>query len=138
MSPMRTGMPACVTGAAGTAASGCRSSLGLWHNFGGTSALEAQRAVLRRAFDLGVTHIDLANNYGTPFGTAEANFGVHYRADFRPYRDELFLATKAGKRDARRAGPGAWNCCAHWTYWRRNEAGHSRRRRSPGCCGTAA
>lgn len=71
-------------------------SLGLWHNFGDTTPLETQRAVLRRAFDLGVTHIDLANNYGTPFGSAEANFGVHYRADFRPYRDELFITTKAG------------------------------------------
>ncbi|MGC0422102.1 L-glyceraldehyde 3-phosphate reductase [Embleya sp. AB8] len=71
-------------------------SLGLWHNFGDTQPLEVQRAVLRRAFDLGVTHFDLANNYGPPYGSAEANFGTHYRADFRPYRDELFIATKAG------------------------------------------
>ncbi|MFI1393970.1 aldo/keto reductase [Streptomyces sp. NPDC020681] len=71
-------------------------SLGLWHNFGDTSLLETQRAVLRRAFDLGITHIDLADNYGTPFGSAETNFGAHFRADFRPYRDELFIATKAG------------------------------------------
>ncbi len=70
--------------------------LGLWHNFGDTSPLERQRAVLRRAFDLGITHFDLANNYGTPFGSAETNFGTHFRADFRPYRDELFIATKAG------------------------------------------
>jgi L-glyceraldehyde 3-phosphate reductase len=71
-------------------------SLGLWHNFGDTTPLETQRAVLRRAFDLGVTHIDLANNYGPPYGSAEANFGTLYAQDFRPYRDELFVATKAG------------------------------------------
>ncbi|MFF7247493.1 aldo/keto reductase [Embleya sp. NPDC008237] len=71
-------------------------SLGLWHNFGDTQPMEVQRAVLRRAFDLGVTHFDLANNYGPPYGSAEANFGVHYRADFRPYRDEMFIASKAG------------------------------------------
>jgi L-glyceraldehyde 3-phosphate reductase len=71
-------------------------SLGLWHNFGDTTPLETQRAVLRRAFDLGVTHIDLANNYGPPYGSTEANFGTLYAQDFRPYRDELFVATKAG------------------------------------------
>jgi L-glyceraldehyde 3-phosphate reductase len=71
-------------------------ALGLWHNFGDTSPLETQRAVLRRAFDLGVTHIDLANNYGPPYGSAEANFGTLYAQDFRPYRDELFIASKAG------------------------------------------
>ncbi|AXI76933.1 L-glyceraldehyde 3-phosphate reductase [Peterkaempfera bronchialis] len=71
-------------------------SLGLWHNFGDTAPLETQRAVLRRAFDAGITHIDLANNYGPPAGSAEANFGRHFAADFRPYRDELFIATKAG------------------------------------------
>lgn len=71
-------------------------SLGLWHNFGDTQPMEVQRAVLRRAFDLGVTHFDLANNYGPPYGSAEANFGAHYRADFRPYRDEMFIASKAG------------------------------------------
>ncbi|MFJ2114358.1 MULTISPECIES: aldo/keto reductase [unclassified Streptomyces] len=71
-------------------------SLGLWHNFGGTAPLENQRAVLRRAFDRGVTHFDLANNYGPPYGSAEANFGTLYTQDFRPYRDELFLSTKAG------------------------------------------
>jgi L-glyceraldehyde 3-phosphate reductase len=64
-------------------------SLGLWHNFGDTQPLETQRAVLRRAFDLGVTHFDLANNYGPPFGSAETNFGRHMREDFAPYRDEL-------------------------------------------------
>src|SRR5205823_1338260 len=71
-------------------------SLGLWHNFGDTKPLETQRAVLRRAFDLGVTHFDLANNYGPPSGSAEANFGTSFGQDFRPYRDELFIATKAG------------------------------------------
>ncbi|MEV4611159.1 aldo/keto reductase [Kitasatospora sp. NPDC049258] len=71
-------------------------SLGLWHNFGDTQPLEVQRAVLRRAFDRGVTHFDLANNYGPPYGSAEANFGTLFAQDFRPYRDELFIATKAG------------------------------------------
>ncbi|KPI22022.1 NADP-dependent oxidoreductase domain containing protein [Actinobacteria bacterium OK006] len=71
-------------------------SLGLWHNFGDTVPLENQRAVLRRAFDRGVTHIDLANNYGPPYGSAEANFGTLFAQDFRPYRDELFIASKAG------------------------------------------
>ncbi|MER8182154.1 aldo/keto reductase [Kitasatospora sp. NPDC094015] len=71
-------------------------SLGLWHNFGDTQPLEVQRAVLRRAFDRGITHFDLANNYGPPYGSAEANFGTLYAQDFRPYRDELFIATKAG------------------------------------------
>src|SRR5207302_50764 len=71
-------------------------SLGLWHNFGGTTPLETQRAVLRRAFDRGVTHIDLANNYGPPYGSAEANFGTLFAQDLRRYRDELFVATKAG------------------------------------------
>jgi L-glyceraldehyde 3-phosphate reductase len=71
-------------------------SLGLWHNFGDDRPLENQRAILRRAFDLGVTHFDLANNYGPPYGSAEQNFGKIYHQDFRPYRDELFLSTKAG------------------------------------------
>ncbi|MFJ8041922.1 aldo/keto reductase [Kitasatospora sp. NPDC096147] len=71
-------------------------SLGLWHNFGDTQPLEVQRAVLRRAFDRGVTHFDLANNYGPPYGSAEKNFGTLYAQDFRPYRDELFIASKAG------------------------------------------
>ncbi|WSA47469.1 aldo/keto reductase [Streptomyces sp. NBC_01803] len=71
-------------------------SLGLWHNFGDTTPLATQRAVLRRAFDRGVTHIDLANNYGPPYGSAETNFGTLLAQDFRPYRDELFIATKAG------------------------------------------
>ncbi|GAA3224459.1 aldo/keto reductase [Actinocorallia longicatena] len=71
-------------------------SLGLWHNFGDGQPFEVQRAVLRRAFDRGVTHFDLANNYGPPYGSAEANFGVLFAQDFRPYRDELFIASKAG------------------------------------------
>ena len=71
-------------------------SLGLWHNFGHDRALETSRAILRRAFDLGVTHFDLANNYGPPYGSAEENFGRIFRADFAPYRDELIISTKAG------------------------------------------
>ncbi|MET7703746.1 L-glyceraldehyde 3-phosphate reductase [Streptomyces sp. NPDC005485] len=71
-------------------------SLGLWHNFGDDRGLDAQRALLRRAFDLGVTHFDLANNYGPPPGSAELNFGKLLKQDFAPYRDELVLSTKAG------------------------------------------
>lgn len=71
-------------------------SLGLWQNYGGVNVLETQREMLRRAFDLGITHFDLANNYGPPPGTAEENFGSLYKADFKPYRDELILSTKAG------------------------------------------
>ncbi len=71
-------------------------SLGLWHNFGDDTPLDRQRAVLRRAFDLGITHIDLANNYGPPYGSAETNFGAVMAADLRPYRDELVISTKAG------------------------------------------
>jgi L-glyceraldehyde 3-phosphate reductase len=71
-------------------------SLGLWNNFGDDRPLETARAVLRRAFDLGVTHFDLANNYGPPYGSAEKNFGLLFREDFAPYRDELVLSTKAG------------------------------------------
>jgi L-glyceraldehyde 3-phosphate reductase len=71
-------------------------SLGLWQNFGDDRPVEAQRAILRRAFDLGVTHFDLANNYGPPYGSAEINFGRLMREDFRPYRDELIISTKAG------------------------------------------
>lgn len=71
-------------------------SLGLWHNFGDDRTLDSQRAILRRAFDLGVTHFDLANNYGPPPGSAEMNFGKVFAQDFRPYRDELILSTKAG------------------------------------------
>ena len=71
-------------------------SLGLWHNFGADRPLETSRAILRRAFDLGVTHFDLANNYGTPYGSAEQTFGRVLAEDFRPYRDELVISTKAG------------------------------------------
>jgi L-glyceraldehyde 3-phosphate reductase len=71
-------------------------SLGLWNNFGFDRPIETQRAILRRAFDLGVTHFDLANNYGPPAGSAETNFGRIFADDFRPYRDELIISTKAG------------------------------------------
>jgi L-glyceraldehyde 3-phosphate reductase len=71
-------------------------SLGLWHNFGGVDKLENARAMLRRAFDLGITHFDLANNYGPPPGSAEENFGRIFAQDFKPYRDELVISSKAG------------------------------------------
>ncbi len=71
-------------------------SLGLWQNFGGERPLEHSRAIVRRAFDLGITHIDLANNYGPPYGSAEETFGRIMRDDLRPYRDELVVSTKAG------------------------------------------
>lgn len=71
-------------------------SLGLWHNFGNATPLKEQREILRTAFDLGITHFDLANNYGPPFGSAEINFGRIMRSDFRSYRDELIISTKAG------------------------------------------
>jgi L-glyceraldehyde 3-phosphate reductase len=71
-------------------------SLGLWHNFGDDMPFDRQRDILRRAFDLGVTHFDLANNYGPPYGSAETNFGRHLADDFRPYRDELVISSKAG------------------------------------------
>ncbi|MFD9289050.1 L-glyceraldehyde 3-phosphate reductase [Streptomyces sp. NPDC060030] len=73
-------------------------SLGLWHNFGDDRDLGSQRAILRRAFDLGVTHFDLANNYGPPPGSAELNFGKIFHQDFAPYRDEIIISTKAGYR----------------------------------------
>jgi L-glyceraldehyde 3-phosphate reductase len=71
-------------------------SLGLWHNFGGVDTLENGRAMLRRAFDLGITHFDLANNYGPPPGSAEESFGTIFAQDFKPYRDELIISSKAG------------------------------------------
>ncbi len=71
-------------------------SLGLWQNFGGETPLETQRAIVRRAFDLGVTHFDLANNYGPPYGSAESNFGEILQSDLSRYRDELIISTKAG------------------------------------------
>jgi L-glyceraldehyde 3-phosphate reductase len=71
-------------------------SLGLWNRFGDDTPIQNQRAIIRRAFDLGITHIDLANNYGPPYGSAESNFGRIFAEDFKPYRDELILSTKAG------------------------------------------
>jgi L-glyceraldehyde 3-phosphate reductase len=71
-------------------------SLGLWHNFGDATPFQTQRDMLRTAFDLGITHFDLANNYGPPYGSAETNFGEHLRRDFMPYRDELIISSKAG------------------------------------------
>ncbi|QRP48798.1 L-glyceraldehyde 3-phosphate reductase [Amycolatopsis sp. FDAARGOS 1241] len=71
-------------------------SLGLWHNFGDDRPLQVQREILRRAFDLGITHFDLANNYGPPYGSAESNFGRVLATDFKPYRNELVISTKAG------------------------------------------
>src|SRR5215831_9545478 len=71
-------------------------SLGLWHNFGGEVPFESGRAIARRAFDLGITHFDLANNYGPPYGSAEESFGRMLALDLRPFRDELVISTKAG------------------------------------------
>jgi L-glyceraldehyde 3-phosphate reductase len=71
-------------------------SLGLWHNFGGVDDFENCRAMVRRAFDLGITHFDLANNYGPPYGSAEETFGQIFKKDFLPYRDQLIISTKAG------------------------------------------
>lgn len=73
-----------------------RLSIGLWHNFGSITPFGAQQAILRTAFDNGVTHFDLADNYGPPYGEAERNFGVHMERDWRPHRDELLISTKAG------------------------------------------
>ena len=73
-----------------------RISLGLWHNFGDTGDRQVQRELLRTAFNNGITHFDLANNYGPPYGGAEASFGRHFAADWRPYRDELLISSKAG------------------------------------------
>ncbi len=71
-------------------------SLGLWHNFGDITPFDVQQQMLRTAFDHGITHFDLANNYGPPYGEAERNFGVHMERDWRPFRDELIISTKAG------------------------------------------
>ena len=94
-------------------------SLGLWHNFGDDRPLDTQRATLRRAFDRGVTHFDLANNYGPPYGSAEANFGTLFAQDFRPFRDELILSTKAGydmwPGPTGRAAAAASTCSPAWT-----------------------
>lgn len=73
-----------------------RLSLGLWHNFGNVTPFDVQQSILRTAFDNGITHFDLANNYGPPYGEAERNFGLHMDRDWRPYRDELVISTKAG------------------------------------------
>ncbi len=89
-----------------------RISLGFWHNFGGVNDYETGRAIVRRAFDLGVTHFDLANNYGPPPGSAEENFGRMLRHDLRPYRDEIVISTKAGY--DMWAGPyGQWGSRKH-------------------------
>lgn len=90
----RAGMPYRRTGRSGLDLPAI--SLGLWHNFGDDVPLERQQAILRRAFDRGVTHFDLANNYGPPYGSAERNFGTIFARDFRPYRDELVISSKAG------------------------------------------
>ena len=71
-------------------------SLGLWHNFGSITPFVIQQSILRTAFDCGITHFDLANNYGPPYGEAERNFGMHMERDWKPHRDELFISTKAG------------------------------------------
>ncbi len=71
-------------------------SLGLWHNFGGIDTLENARKMLRKAFDLGINHFDLANNYGPPAGSAEETMGILMKKDFRPYRDQLIISSKAG------------------------------------------
>ena len=71
-------------------------SLGLWHNFGDSTPIDTQRKLLRTAFDMGINHFDLANNYGPPYGSAEINFGRLLKEDFRPYRDELIISSKAG------------------------------------------
>ncbi|HMM96264.1 L-glyceraldehyde 3-phosphate reductase [Phycicoccus sp.] len=90
----RAGMPYRRTGRSGLDLPAI--SLGLWHNFGDDVPLGRQQAILRRAFDRGVTHFDLANNYGPPYGAAERNFGTLFARDFRPYRDELVISSKAG------------------------------------------
>ena len=92
-------------------------SLGLWQNFGGTDAFETGRAIVRRAFDRGVTHFDLANNYGPPPGAAELTFGRILREDFLPYRDEMIISSKAGYT----MWPGP--------YWRACTCGSRSRRR---------
>jgi len=114
-------------------------SLGLWHNFGDDVPFATQRDILRRAFDLGITHFDLANNYGPPYGQAEVNFGTILRQDLAPFRDELVISTKAGyemwpgpygqrggsrkyllaslDQSLRRLGPGAWFWCIAYVVY---------------------
>jgi len=93
-------------------------SLGLWHNFGGVDDFENGSAMVRRAFDLGITHFDLANNYGPPPGSAETNFGEILRRDFAAHRDELIISTKAGY-DMWSGPYGNWDrvspCWPAWT-----------------------
>ena len=117
-------------------------SLGLWQNFGDDRDEDTQRAILRRAFDRGVTHFDLANNYGPPYGRAEENFGRYLEKDLAPYRDELVISTKAGYDmwpvpTARAAARGS-TCCPRstspwagwgWTTWTSSTATASTRRR---------
>ncbi len=117
-------------------------SLGLWHNFGDDRALDVQRAILRRAFDLGVTHFDLANNYGPPYGSAEINFGRVLRKDLAPYRDEMIISTKTGYDmwpgptgsggRASTCSPASTSRCAGWastTSTSSTATGSTRRRR---------
>ena len=87
-------------------------SLGLWHNFGGVDRFDNGRAMLRRAFDMGITHFDLANNYGPPYGSAEENFGGILKKDFEPYRDELIISTKAALTSIQALSPAL---CAFFT-----------------------
>src|SRR6195952_3339778 len=82
-------------------------ALGLWQNFGGSDAVETGPSIIRRAFDRGVTHFDLANNYGPPYGSAEENFGRVLAADLKPHRDELIVSTKAGYH----MWPGPYGLC---------------------------
>ena len=95
-SPPLTATTRCPTAAAGAAACSCRRSRSGCGRTSATTARSRQRAILRRAFDLGITHFDLANNYGPPYGSAETNFGRIFAEDFRRYRDELVISTKAG------------------------------------------
>src|SRR3954447_8445982 len=93
-------------------------SLGLWHNFGHDRTYESQRAIVQRAFDRGITHFDLANNYGPPAGSAEENFGRMLATDLKPYRDELLISTKAGSAmcpGPTASGARASTCCRAWT-----------------------
>ncbi len=93
-------------------------SLGLWHNFGDDVAIETQRDIVRHAFDAGITHFDLANNYGPPYGAAELNFGRLLREDLRPYRDEIVVSTKpAGTCGRGRTGRAAARASTCWPAW---------------------
>src|SRR3712207_9310561 len=87
-------------------------SLGFWHNFGGVDAYERSRAITHYAFDHGITHFDLANNYGPPYGSAEETMGRLMEQDFRPFRHELFISSKAGRSEERRVGK---ECRSRWS-----------------------